>query len=357
MALRRPEEAAVNGAMVQLAREARGLTQSELATATGLSQSRISKIEQGIQKSDAAALAAFVRVLAYPPEFFGQTDSIAGPGASEFFHRKRESTSAKLMARIHANINIRRFHIDRLSKAIDLPQKMPRLDPDDFDGDVEEVARAARATWHVPKGPVTDLVGLIETAGGVVIRMDFDSAKVDAVSRWVPGGPPMFVANAAIPADRERLTLAHEVGHILMHTTVVPDMEEQANRFAGAFLMPAEDIRAELKNVDLRALAALKTYWRVSMQALLVRARTLGCISEDRYRNLFIELSRRGYRRREPAELDFAKDKPTLMQEMIELHTEDLGYSAQDLANMLRLEEREATSLYAGAPRPLRLVR
>lgn len=348
MALRTSRSDAVdaNYEMITLARQARGLTQSELAHRIGVSQGHLSKMEAGALPISAETIETLSLVLDYPVHFFMQTDRIFGASTSEFFHRKRSSVPAKVLDKIHAQLNIRRMHVARLMRSLDVPVSMPKFDPDEFHGDIEEIARAVRAMWQLPRGPVKNLVQAIEDAGGIVIRMRFDTAKVDAVSWWTPGDPPIFALNETMPADRERLTLAHELGHIVMHDAVRPEMEDEANRFAGAFLLPAEDIRSQLRGASLQTLAGLKPYWRVSMQALLVQAERIGAITPRRAKSLWAEISRSGYRTREPAELDFPKEETSLLSELVELHVSDLNFDAEQMCGLLHVHEHELAASY-----------
>lgn len=348
MALRtsRSDAVGANYEMITLARQSRGLTQSELAHRLGTSQGHLSKMEAGTLPISAETVEALSRVLDYPASFFMQNDRIFGASTSEFFHRKRSSIPAKVLDKIHAQLNIRRMHVARLMRSTDVPISVPKFDPDEFHGDVEEIARAVRAMWQLPRGPVKNIVQAIEDAGGIVIRMRFDTAKVDAVSWWTPGDPPIFAVNETMPADRERLTLGHELGHLVMHNAVRPDMEDEANRFAAAFLMPAEDIRSQLRGASMQSLAGLKVHWRVSMQALLVQAERTGAIPPGRAKSLWIQISRAGYRTREPAELDFPKEETSLLSELVGLHVSDLKYDAAQLSGLLNVHEHELAASY-----------
>lgn len=343
----RSEPEAVNPEMITLARESRGLSQSELALRLSVSQSLLSKLEAGTVPVSAPTLVSLCRELDYPERFFTRRDRVCGPSTSEFFHRKRAAVPSRVLERIHAQVNIRRMHVTRMLRAVDMPITIPHLDPDEFDGNVEEVARALRARWQLPRGPVRNVIATIESAGGFVIRMRFDTNKVDALSWWLHGEAPIFVVNDAIPADRERLTLCHELGHLVMHSVARGDMEEQADRFAGAFLMPADDIRGQLRDCDLRSLAALKPVWRVSMGALLKRAEHLGLLPAGRVRYLWMQLSRAGYRTREPAELDFPKEPATLLQELIDTHVGELGYDLHEMSSVLGWHTHEVLANYA----------
>jgi len=333
--------------MVVLGRESRGLTQSGLARLLGTSQSHLSKIEAGLLPVPDELLGRISLVLNYPPEFFRMSEPIFGPGASEFFHRKRQALPARLLAQLHAQVNIRRIHVARLLRSVELDDdRIPELDPDAFPGSVEDIAHAVRAAWSLPRGRVENVTRAIEDAGGVVVQCDFGTNLLDAVSRWVPGLPPLFFVNQDTPADRARLTLAHELGHMVMHRIPGADMETEAYRFAQEFLMPERDIRGQLDNLTLDRLISLKLHWRVSMQAILKRAESLGRITPRKARYLWMQISKAGYRTREPVEADVPREEPQLLMEIIDLHSRRLGFSPEHLAYLLALEEDEMVRIY-----------
>jgi Zn-dependent peptidase ImmA (M78 family) len=158
-----------------------------------------------------------------------------------------------------------------------------------------------------------------------------------------------------------RFTLAHELGHVIMHPIPTQEMEKQANDFAGALLIPREDVRqyfAGVRRVDIAVLAHLKPQWRVSMAALMHAARDEGFISPGQFQGLWKQFSARRYRLREPPELDFPHEGTTLDKRLIEAHTNELGYSVPELARALVVTENDLIDLY-GLPKPkagLRLV-
>jgi Zn-dependent peptidase ImmA (M78 family) len=105
---------------------------------------------------------------------------------------------------------------------------------------------------------------------------------VSGVTFSIPGAPPLIVVNQTQPSDCMRFTLCHELAHVIMHRFPTPNMEEEADAFASAFLVPTEDFKPYVagRKVDLRLLAALKPEWRVSMAALVFAARRAGAIND-----------------------------------------------------------------------------
>lgn len=331
--------------MLTLARESRGMTQKALAVAMDITQGHMSKLESGQTTASDSVVTGLSDVLTYPEHFFFMDEPIYGPGVSEFFHRKHQ-TSVRVMNRMHANLNVRRIHVARLMSATELTtESIPQLDVGDFRSP-EAVARAVRASWNLPPGPVKNLTATIEDAGGIVMYCDFGTTDVAGVSRWVPGLPPMFFLNKDMPGDNNRLTLAHELGHMVMHRVPGPEMEAEAFAFGREFLMPAADIKPQFYDVTLPRLAAMKPFWKVSMAALLYCAGELGAVTERQRRYLYMKMGAMGFKRREPPELDIPKEQPTLLEEIVEMHQTDLGYSVSELADLLALTPDELVSLY-----------
>lgn len=183
---------------------------------------------------------------------------------------------------------------------------------------------------------------------------------------FIPGTLPLIVLNEEQPADRQRFTLAHEIAHLVMHRFPSPTMEDEANVFAGALLIPASDIRAHFvgRRVNLALLASLKPEWKVAMQSLLMRARSLGFVSTNQERYLWQQFSARRMRLREPPELDFPSEKPSTIGAILKLHIEALGYGMKDLEALLHMRAEEIPSFYNFDPKggrrdgpPLQLVR
>lgn len=348
----------VNPAMVSLARNFREMTQTGLAERTGLRQGTVSKIEGGMIEVTDAMAVRLSRALDVPVSFFYQTNRLYGLGSHEYAYRKRQSTPARVRKRVEATVNLMRIHTDRLLESIDLEPDcvIPQVNVADTEKTPEDVADDLRVLWHLPSGPVDDMTAALEHAGVVVIACHFGTSAIDATSVWLPTRVPLVFINEDIPGDRWRFTLAHELGHLVMHPTPEEDMEAQADQFASAFLMPKRDIAADLYDVTLKRLANIKPYWKVSIQALIERAFQLGRITPTRRRSLYVQLSRLGYRKREPVALP--RERPTLHRRLFDAHTKKLEYTLVEVAALFAMHPKEVRELYPAAPKPaIRLVR
>lgn len=339
-----------NREMLALARESRGLTQTVFAEDIGISQAEVSKFENGIKTPSEAQIEKMARRLEYSADFFFLDESVRAFGSGCVYHRKRKSATDAKLAHLLAKVNVKRIQVKQLMKSVESRSghTFEPLDVDEYKGGPKEAAQALRAMWQLPPGPVQNLIRVIEDAGGIVIKCDFGTNKVDALSQWLPGYPPIFLVNSAIPTDRMRFTLSHEIGHITMHRTPTEKMEREADAFAAEFLMPEREIRPHLSYVDIARLAAMKPYWRVAMSALLYRASELGMIDERRKSYLWFLMGKSGYRTYEPVEI--APEEPTLLRELIEVHQRSLHYGDKEL-DVALLEPGAFAELRGGAAR------
>ena len=342
--------AAFNSDLLRIARHARGWSQTELSRQSGISQANLSKLENGLIGPTDDVLHSVANALQFPRSLFFEPDKMLGlPISVHPMYRKKASVGQRELERLEAELNIRLFHIRRLLKSTEFePElRLPAMDIDEFGGDPERVAELVRRTWLVPTGPMKDLVGWVERAGCVVVPCDFAALAVDGVTISALGLPPCIFLNRNQPADRQRFSLGHELGHIVMHRVPSPTMEDEANAFASALLMPARDVRPYLSGrLTIQKLAALKPVWRVSMQALLYRAKAVGAITANQSQYLWRQISALGYRRNEPPELDFPAEEPTVLPEMIRVHLEELGYEIEDLCSVLHVFEDDLRNIH-----------
>ncbi len=341
----------VNGEMLRVARQLHGFQQIDAAKKFGIEQPLLSRIENNLTEPSNEFLIKAEAIYECPQSFFSLTDPILGaPVSVHPMWRKKADVSIRDMDKVVAELNVRVMHLRRLLDAAEIStsSSVPRLDSDDYES-AEDIAALVRSHWGVPRGPIKNLTDLVEKSGILVCHSNMSGVSVSGVTFQAPGLPPLIVLNKEQPADRLRFTLAHELGHIIMHRFPSPSMEKEANDFASALLMPSNDIRQYFwgRKVDLALLAALKPEWKVAMQALLMRATSLECISKNQSTYLWKQISMRRMRLREPPELDFAPEKPTLIETLLSLHTNDMGYSNDEMANLLHVKKSKLPQFYS----------
>ena len=339
-----------NANMLRIARQLRRFQQGEAATRLGISQAMLSRFENQLAGLSDDILDRAAAAYDLPRSFFVQPDPILGaPVSVHPMWRRKASVSGREMDQIVAELNLRLMHLRRLLQAVEVDAsfQVPNLPFDQF-GNAERIAGLVRSQWQMPSGPVRDLTRVLEAAGVVVVHSTLGGSAVDGVTFRAPGLPPLVVLNVEQPADRMRFTLAHELGHLVMHhDQPTQTMEQEANEFASAFLMPTRDIRPYFaRRIDLRLLAELKPVWRVSMASLLMRARSLGLLAYNQERYLWQQFSIAKIRQSEPPELDFVAETATVLPDLLNAHIGDLGYSIADLASLLHVQTPELASLY-----------
>jgi Zn-dependent peptidase ImmA (M78 family) len=247
------------------------------------------------------------RQLDVAPEFFFVEDDEFDTPA--YFRSLRSAPASELKRARHMEQLVHQI-TDELEDEVRLPElDLPRhrvSHTSVVDGP-EQAARAVRSQWGLPAGPIDNMVRLLERHGIVVARLATGHEKVDAFS--VPFGdrPIVMMSAAKGKKDRSRFDLAHELGHLAMHQPTqraTKLAEDEANRFAAEFLMPAHDIHPLLPSrPDWDRLGALKRTWGVSIASLLYRARELRKMDETTYVQAMKVLSARGWRRHEPVDL------------------------------------------------------
>lgn len=139
-----------------------------------------------------------------------------------------------------------------------------------------------------------------------------------------------------MPADRKRLTLAHELGHLVLHDNFPgEDAERDANRFAAEFLMPESTFSPLLKRTALTLpnLAALKIEWKVSMQAIFERGMSLGYATSDDRRKFYIAMNRKGWKVNEPNSGYIVEPAPRLIGAIVESMT-SAGYTRAEIVEL-----------------------
>jgi Zn-dependent peptidase ImmA (M78 family)/DNA-binding XRE family transcriptional regulator len=339
----------LNPKMITVARESRGLSQLEMAEKLGLSSSQVSRIEQDFTEVGQHHIKEISEALNYPEEFFYHEGETLPPALAL---RKRNIVAQKILLPIEAQVNIHRLNVEKLLKAINYSDiNLPILDVEKL-GSPAEAARKLRRLWKIEKGAITNLTQVLEDNGIFVVNFDFNTDRVDGMSILANGKFPIVFSNKRSLGDRQRFTLAYELGHLVMHLQTNPsftrDISHEANEFAAEFLMPEKDIKGDFKDgINLNVLADLKRTWKVSMQALLYRANDIGVITDNQKRYLINLFNSMNIRRREPAELDIARENPMKLRDMITNYKNKQRLNVKQLALFFNSNEDEFLSKYS----------
>lgn len=352
----------LNPEMVVLAREFEGLTQSELAERSSLTQPRVARVEAGIGADlSEEELQRLASALGFPLEFFFLTEQRYGYGTSSVFTRSRQLSAAE-RKRVAGLINVLRIQTKRMLDHVDIQsaRPLPRLSLVDYPS-ASAIAGALRDAWNVPLGPIKNLTKLIEGAGVIVIECDF-GIPMDATSIAIGDTPPIIFINKDVPGDRWRFTLAHELAHLVMHDIPKPDMEDEADEFAAEFLVPSAEISPDLARLrvdKLESYIPLKSYWGVSIAALIMKAKALGRLNKEQQRSLFSQMSRLQIRKNEPSPIP--KETTNLFPMIVNYFRGELSFTDEEFAKVVTFNPSRLKELYgegASLAKPrLRVVR
>lgn len=316
-----------NGGRLRLARHLYGLTQRELGRRVAVSHPMIAMYENGDREPKADVTEALAVVLKVRPSFFyGDSGDEFPIDALNF--RDQISASDALRRQVIAFANLYAMVIRVIAKRVNVPAlKLPSISVNNAH-DPEGAALTARQEWGIPAdAPVGRMSRVLENAGIVIttLRLESESAnKVDALSAFGDIGI-VLLNRAKESTTRTRFDMAHELGHGIMHRSkprqLLPAKEAEAHAFAGAFLLPREAFTRDFmllgKSID--GLLELKQKWKVSLQAMLMRARELGLLDAAEVRVWFQRISKRGWRQIEPGEPPVASEAPEIIPQALSL--------------------------------------
>ena len=342
------------------ARVAAGLTMAALAVQVGLTPQAVSAYENGTRTPAAETLSQLARALGTSIAYFKEERPFPVIADSAVFFRSTAS------ARTRRNQEMRKQQATwayEVAAWLDQYVALPEFSATSFWGNevdngfsapqehteesIEEAAMRLRSAWSMGTGPIPDLVALIESHGIRVIRQSGDSAKLDAFSRIVNARPMIFLSSDKGAGPRSRFDAGHELGHLLLHShlssnevsdpQILKQIENEANLFSGAFLMPEASFSREIHGVTLGAFLAMKPRWKVSAQAIIRRCVNLGAIDCTQYQRLCVDISARGMRKKEPYDDQIPPEQPSVLRRAWELLLEHQVVSKHQITEELQL--------------------
>ena len=333
-----------SGGRLKNARHFQQLTQAELADRIAVSTPTISRYENERAVPGEEIIEALCDVLDvrhhyfYEPFFEALTED-------EVDYRSLAAAPKKVRNRLIAFGSFVLHWLRYVRQEVRLPTLSVPLIDAAYDDDVEQAAEHCRQYWELGFGPIHSITRVLENAGVAVSTIDTSDREVDAFSVYAEDQGLVVLNTAKASSSRAIQDCAHELGHGVLHRGVGRSKdprlkEDQAKRFAGAFLLPRRTFPPEFWSHDERGLSEsqlidLKRRWGVSIQAILYRAHQLNLIGAARFRRWMRTASIRGWRSGTPEPAEPTPLEPELLARALERYQQLTGETPQKIAEHL----------------------
>lgn len=351
------------GARLKEAREARYLTAIALSDLIGISRQAVSQYENGIQSPRPEIMKKIADILQLPVSYFRYPNEIE---TGTIFYRSMSAATKSVRLRAENRYLWLRIIVAYLREFLKFPKanfpefETPNNPNDISEEQIEDLAIQTRKVWNLSNFPVTNMVLLLENNGAIVVRDELGAATLDAFSDVLSASDcPQYIIlgmDKSI-AVRSRFDAAHELAHRILHRNInksylsrMPEyslIEKQAHRFAGAFLLPSDAFANDFYSAALDALKNLKPKWKVSIAVMIKRAEDLNFISSDQAKHLWINLSRRGWKTREPLDDVLEIEQPQLLRQAFEMIVNERIKTKQEILSQIPLSPIDIEKLAA----------
>lgn len=321
-----------NGNRLKEARLYNKMTLTEMAEKLGVTKQAISKYETGKSSPTFENSLHLFEILGFPREFFYTSDDFHYETEGTFF-RSRLTATQKTKKPAEILIKYSVIMRDFLSQYIEFPEMKNREEYQNYQ-DIEMITTQLRKDMGLDSGPIPDIIEIAELMGFCMINSEYQEDKVDAFSSMNKiNDQQYFVITTGESRSfyRQQFSIAHEIGHWVLHQHLNPTeldkdeykiMENQANKFASAFLLPKETFKEQLQSQkvdDIDTYYNLKRTWNVSMAAMIKRAYDLGVITVDIQTKLYKQMGYRKWRNPEPFDLNTERTIPVAFKQSIDL--------------------------------------
>ena len=290
---------------LKAARTAAGLSLRALADEVGVSAMALSKYERGVMRPSPSVIEALAKALRVPPAHLTDNAPLELTGVEYRASSRMTPVSKRLIHdEIRKQIGLRR-ELEALvpeirPPALSFPPRPSRIVSMDA---IEDVAEGVRDAWGLGAQPISNLTNLLEAHGVRVVYVTIRDGWFDGLAARVDEWP-VVVVGADWPGDRQRFTLAHELGHLVLGDRLKDGLDEEraCHRFAGAFLAPKSAVKQIFvgQSVSPVELALLKHEWGLSMGAWLYRLQDVGRIDQETFRALWRTFRKNGWNKTEP---------------------------------------------------------
>lgn len=319
-------------ARIRQARIARALSQIELAEKVNVTKGAISQYETGTSRPGDLVMRAISNVLDFPLPFFLKEPQAAVTASSPTFFRSLKSTPVKQRQACKQKAElISELVLGKLKEFVEFPN--PNIPPDipvqdSYSVDeCEKLAMYVREFWNLGEEPIQNMTEVLQANGFIIAQVSVGNKKIDAFSLWHDGAPFFCISRDKESSVRWRFSLAHELGHLLMHSHLEEEvaksmhnqLEKEANMFASAFLIPQSSFFRDVSAPSLEHLLYLKKKWKVSVAAMVKKCDDHGIFPTEQITYLYKQISYRGWKKHEPFDDISDNEHPYLLKQGVNL--------------------------------------
>lgn len=300
------------GYRLRLARKQAGLTMQSLAEAMSpkVTAQAISKYENGKMLPSSAVLVGLGKTLNVSLDFLMGTqveelETIEFRRHSGASSRNRAFAEAIIMDSLERYLAIE--HILGIKPSLEW-MKDSRCDNLENENQIDDQADSLRSIWNLGNGPIPSMCNLLEEKGIKVVEANLPERINGMSCHVIQNGnivSEAVLVSSRINIERKRFTLAHELAHKIISKITNPaiKLESAMDRFAGAFLVPAQSLRSEVgdnrQRITNYEIFRLKKIYGVSATSLLMRLGQVGILSSAYVKRAFSTYAR-PWRKTEP---------------------------------------------------------
>jgi Zn-dependent peptidase ImmA (M78 family)/transcriptional regulator with XRE-family HTH domain len=297
-------------------RTVKKMTLNQLAAHIGVTKQAASKYELGKSIPSSETIDKICKIFDIPKHYLNKASvTLDNMNSTLFFRTASATTKAEIeFAEINSKWayevllgfdsfeSIPTMNLPAIEDTLSIPQKAVHL----------------RQFWNLGTAPIENMTEILESNGIFVFVVNSAELHTDAYSRIINGIPVVVLNEHKGTAVRWRFSLAHELGHLVLHRYLTKtefeirskEIENEASLFADNFLMPPDSFGNSVVLSKLEYFLNLKKQWKVSIAAMIYRCGQLGLFDNQKSAALRMQLSKKWGRKREPFDDEFAFEKP-----------------------------------------------
>lgn len=360
----------IDGSRIAFLRELNGMTLKDIASRLNCTPSYISQVEHNRRNIDFSTLLELAKIFKVSHKFILDHSKLPQVSKTKFFRKKSVVTKKKQIQaiqkarlfgyfeeRVSSDYNLKYFALPKYANFTNEFKMLP-------DSYIDSIAESIRDSFNFSNGPISNMTLLVEKMGIRVSFVDLEDEGVDAITVKNNGQFCILVNSKISSSVRIRFDIAHELGHIFMHSNYLESsvnnssnykrIEAEAQRFASVLLMPEDGLAMDMYSTNMEHLKLLKKHWLVSIQALIYRGHDIGLITDQQALFLRQTISKNGWRRNEPFDDQIPIEKPTFISSALKfsdidenkyMHhlADDTGYPFDQICYYLNFDIKDDT--------------